>query len=96
MVFYVLQENNVLFGRKIEPELEEIPNTKRINGDHRVSLLQIHKKMSTRAAVQQKDGFVPISVETGIIGKGPKRKKKCPISLVITNFYFLAHFKCFY
>ena len=34
-------------------------------------------------------GFRPIAVETGLIGTGPKRKKKCPLSKVFNQVLYV-------
>ncbi|XP_078481109.1 integrator complex subunit 5-like [Ciona intestinalis] len=77
----VRQNNSILFGRRVEQELDEDVDSTDPCIEHQVSLITLHRKISSNIRTRrQMVGFVPIGVETGLIGSGPKRKKKCPVS----------------
>uniref|UniRef100_H2YC72 Integrator complex subunit 5 C-terminal domain-containing protein n=2 Tax=Ciona savignyi TaxID=51511 RepID=H2YC72_CIOSA len=79
----VSQNNSILFGKRINPEMEDEVAFGGSDpcSEHQVSLLTAHRKiLSQNLSRRPMAGFVPIAVETGLIGTGPKRKKKCPIS----------------
>lgn len=54
------------------------PTTGHMFAEQRVSLLARHRAFTTSVV-----GHVPVVVETGVIGTGPKRKKSCPLSKVL-------------
>lgn len=77
----VFQVNAVLFGRRTEEVKEDedgAPTTGHMFAEQRVSLLARHRAFTTSVV-----GHVPVVVETGVIGTGPKRKKSCPLSKVL-------------
>ncbi|CAK8683371.1 unnamed protein product [Clavelina lepadiformis] len=83
----VSQENSILFGRRVESNFSENEShsSQDLCTDHHVSLLSMHRKLSAQTISRRCSsvaGFVPISIETGMVGSGPKQKKKCPISKV--------------
>nr|CAB3256464.1 integrator complex subunit 5-like [Phallusia mammillata] len=75
------EDNSVLFGKRIEPELDENEMSE-IQAGRKVNLLALHQKAKAKSIFKSSlsNGFVPVSVEAGRIGVGPKKKKKCPIS----------------
>lgn len=56
------------------------------NDNELVSLLSVHRKLSAQYVSRRTiGGFVPISVETGVIGEAAKKKKlNMPSEVILT------------
>lgn len=73
-----------MFGARIDLDLDDSDDP---CAEQHVSLLTKHRsltasKLSMKVKPKMGMSFRPIAVEAGLIGTGPKRKKKCPLTKV--------------